>query len=122
VLLQAHQPILKQDRVYQRVLALVLTAVFVFARHTISPLRMALGLVGQDGQALDRLFRQGRFRYGRAREGQFEDSLTLRRTDAIRGSQGLPHPTQPSGLEAVRWLPNGRTSPFRRDPAGSALV
>jgi len=61
-LLQAHRSIFKQERIYQRVVALVLAELFVFARHTVSQLLMALGLVEQDWSAMYRLFSQGRFR------------------------------------------------------------
>lgn len=50
-LLQAHRKRFKQERTYQRVQALVLAEMFVFARHTVTQLLMSLGRTAQDWSA-----------------------------------------------------------------------
>ena len=43
-----HRPLFKQQRVYERVVKLVLGELFSFGRHTVTQLVLALGLGGQD--------------------------------------------------------------------------
>jgi hypothetical protein len=45
----------KQEWVYQRGVPLLLGEVFVFARHTFTPLLMALGMTDQDWNAMYRI-------------------------------------------------------------------
>ena len=59
-LLSVHRSIFKQERVYQRVVALVLGEVFTFARHTVTQLLMSLGLTAQEWSAWYRLFSRQR--------------------------------------------------------------
>lgn len=54
-LLQAHRGIFKQERTYQRVGAVVVAELFVFARHTVTQLLMSLGQTGQDWSSWYRL-------------------------------------------------------------------
>ncbi len=114
-LLQAHQPIFKQERIYQRAVALLLAEVFVFARHTITQLLMALGLVEQDWSAMYRVFSQGRFRYERASEVLFQESLKHIEVDEIYVVAGdaTQTPRNSHKVEGVSWLRNWRTPPFR---------
>ena len=51
-LLHAHRGIFKQERTYQRVVALVLAEVFVFPRHTIYAIADEFGT---DGSGLEQL-------------------------------------------------------------------
>src|SRR5262245_45551015 len=74
-LIAAHRVIFKQERIYQRVCALVLAEMFVFARHTISQLLMALGQTEQDWSAWYRLFSAHRFDYDQASEILFRQTL-----------------------------------------------
>ncbi len=67
-LLQAHRGIFKQERTYQRVVALVLAEVFVFARRTVTQLLMSLGQTEADWSSWYRLLSQRRFRYEQASE------------------------------------------------------
>ena len=114
-LLKAHRPIFKQERVYQRVMALVLAELFVFARHTTSQLLMALGLVDQDWSATYRIFSQGRFQYERASEILLEE--TLQHVEAhelyVVCGDATQTPRNSAKMEGVSWLRNLRTPPFR---------
>ena len=61
LLLEAHRPVFKQERVHRRAVALVLAEIFAFGRHTITQLLLALGVVEGDWSAWYRLFSHGRF-------------------------------------------------------------
>ena len=115
LLLQAHRVSFSQERIYQRAVALVLAEVFVFARHTVSQLLMALGWVEQDWSAMYRLFSQGRFGYERASEVVFEESL--KHVDAgdwyVVVGDTTQTPRNSEKMEGVSWLRNLRTPPFR---------
>lgn len=55
-LLAQHQPAFRQERVYWRVVGLVLGALFNFGRHTVTQGLMALGLTDSDWSGWYRLF------------------------------------------------------------------
>lgn len=65
-LLQAHHPVFRQERVFQRVALLVIAEIVVFARHTITQLLMGVGLAELDWSGWYRLFSHGRFPYDAA--------------------------------------------------------
>lgn len=113
-LLAAHRPIFQQERVYQRVIALVLAEIFVFARHTISQMLMALGLTEQDWSAMYRLFSQGRFKYDEACQAVFEESLQHVADDELYVVAGdaTQTPRSSGKMEGTGWLRNVRTPPF----------
>ena len=71
-LLEASRKLFGQERVYQRVIALALAELFVFARHTVTQLLMGLGWVDQDWSGWYRLYSEGRFPYEGASEVLFE--------------------------------------------------
>lgn len=114
-LLQEHQPVFKQERVYERAVALVLAEVFVFARHTITQLLMTLGLVEQDWSAMYRVFSQGRFQYERASAVMFQESLKHVEAGEVYVVAGdtTQTPRNSSKMEGVSWLRNLRTPAFR---------
>ncbi len=60
-LIAAHRPAFRQERPYQRAVALVFGEVFVFARHTVTQALLALGLAEADWTAWYRLFSRRRF-------------------------------------------------------------
>lgn len=114
-LLRAHRRIFKQERVYQRAVALVLAEVFVFARHTVTQLLMSLGLTGQDWSAWYRLFSQGRFRAEQASEILLAETLVHVGPEAVYVVAGDGTQTPRSGpkVEGTGWLRNLRTPPFQ---------
>jgi hypothetical protein len=67
-LLKEYRPLFKQKRTFLRVVNLLLGEIFVFARHTISQIIMALGHNDADWTAWYRLFSRGRFPYEAARD------------------------------------------------------
>lgn len=113
-LLQAHRESFKQERTYQRVVALVLAEVFVFARHTITQLLMSLGQTEQDWSSWYRLFSQGRFSYERASGVLFQETLKHVPVDVVYVVAGdaIQTPRSSRKLEGSGWLQNLRTPPF----------
>ena len=60
-LLEQHRRAFRQERIYWRVVGLVLGELFNFGRHTITQGLMALGLTEADWSGGYRLFSHGRF-------------------------------------------------------------
>jgi hypothetical protein len=114
-LLQAHRGIFKQERVYQRVVGLVVGELFVFARHTVTQLLMALGMTGQDWSAMYRIFSRGLFDYEAASQVVFGETLKhVREKDVyVVAGDGTQTPRSSRKLEGVGWLRNLRTPPFK---------
>lgn len=113
-LLQAHRSIFKQERTYQRVVAMVLAEVFVFARHTVTQLLMSLGQTEQDWSSWYRLFSQRRFCYEQASEVLFRETLRHVKVHEVYVVAGDATQTPRSSrkLEGSGWLRNLRTPPF----------
>lgn len=114
-LLQAHREIFKQERVYQRVVALVVAEIFVFARHTVTQLLMALGMTEQDWSAMYRVFSRGLFNYEAASQVLFRETLKHVRENEVYVvvGDGTQTPRSSRKLEGVGWLRNLRTPPFK---------
>ena len=113
-LLAAHRPMFKQQRVYERVVALVLGEVFAFARHTVTQLLMTLGLTDYDWSGWYRLFSQGRFNAAAACEVLLGETLRHVGVDEVYVVAGDGTQTPRSGrkLEGSGWLRNLRTPAF----------
>ncbi|MBK9121660.1 MAG: hypothetical protein IPM16_00865 [Chloroflexi bacterium] len=107
--LQAHRGIFKQERTYQRVVALMLAELFVLARHTITQLLMSLGQTETDWSSWYRVFSQRRFRYEAASEVMFEQTLRAVSAEEPCGGGGWTQtPRSSRKLEGSGWLRNGR--------------
>jgi hypothetical protein len=113
-LLEAHRPMFKQERTYQRVVALLLAEIFVFARHTVTQLLMALGLTEQDWSIWYRLYSQGRFNYDKASEILFGETVRHVGEDELYVVAGDATQTPRSSrkMEGSGWLRNLRTPTF----------
>lgn len=113
-LLQAHRPLFAQERTYQRVVALVLAEVFVFARHTVTQLLLSLGQTEADWSSWYRLFSQGRFNAEAASAVVFEQTLAHVEPDAVYvvAGDGTQTPRSSRKLEGSGWLRHLRTPPF----------
>lgn len=114
-LLQAHRSVTGQQRVFERVVALVLAEVFALSRHTVTQLLMTLGRTEQDWSAWYRLFSQRRFNIERANEQVFAESLQHVGTDTVYvvAGDGTQTARSSAKLEGVGWLRNLRTPAFR---------
>lgn len=115
VLVAAHRPAFRQQRPYQRCLALVLGHLAAFSRHTLTQLLVALGLGAVDWSGFYRLLSVPRLRY---------DVLTacfLRETLAHVpatvpyqvGLDGVQVPRSSQRLPGTSWLKAPRTPPWK---------
>jgi hypothetical protein len=110
-LLHAHRRIFKQERTYQRVVALVLAELFVFARHTVTQLLMSLGQTETDWSGWYRVWSARRFRYEQVSAVLFKETLKQVGEDEVYVVAGDATQTPRSSrkLEGAGWL---RTPPF----------
>ena len=113
-LLEAHRPAFKQERVYRRVVALVMAELFTFGRHTITQLLMALGQTEQDWSAWYRVFSRGRFVYEWVSRILFRETLRHVREEELYvvAGDGTQTPRSSRKMEGVWWLRYLRTPPF----------
>jgi hypothetical protein len=114
-LLQAHRPAFRQQRCYQRCVALVFASVFAFARHTVTQLLLALGLTEGDWSAWYRLFSAPRLDYDAlsaqlVRQTLAEVPATAPYEAVVDGVQ-LPRCSQ--RLAGTSWLKAPRTPPWK---------
>ena len=113
-LLSEYAPLFKQKRTFLRVVNLVLGEIFVFARHTISQIIMALGRNEEDWTAWYRLFSRERFPYGAARKLLL--AQVLRGYAAgdllVLAGDSTQTPRSSRKMEGSGWLRNLRTPPF----------
>ena len=113
-LIRAHRGIFKQERIYQRVLMLILAEIMVFARHTITQLLMAVGLTEHDWSAWYRLFSQGRFNYDKASDILFAETLKHVGEEEwyVVAGDATQTPRSSRQMEGSGWLRHLRTPPF----------
>ena len=113
-LIEVHRPVFKQERIYQRAIALLFGEIMVFARHTISQILLCLGLVREDWSAWYRFFSDGRFDYDKASEILFAETLKHVGEDELYvvGGDGTQTPRSSRKMEGSGWLRNMRTPPF----------
>jgi len=113
-LLEAHQRVFKQQRIYRRVIALVLGEIMVFSRHTVTQVLVALGLNEQDWSSWYRVFKQ-RFQAEPAARVLLAESLKHVGADDIYvvAGDGTQTPRSSGRMEGVGWLRNPRTPTFK---------
>ncbi|HEY7062969.1 MAG TPA: hypothetical protein VII06_15940 [Chloroflexota bacterium] len=114
-LLLAHRVTFKQERPYQRCVALVFASLFAFARHTVTQFLTALGLGAADWSAWYRLFSAPRLDY-EALSGQF-----LRETLAhipvaapfVAAVDGVQLPRHSRTMPGTGWLKAPRSPAWK---------
>jgi len=113
-LLVASRLVFGQERVYARVVALVVGEIMVFARHTVTQLLMTLGLTEQDWSAWYRLFSEGRFDAEAASRVLVKETLAHVAADEVYvvAGDGTQTPRSSRKIEGTGWLRNLRTPPF----------
>lgn len=113
-IIQNHRDIFNQERVYQRVVALLLAEIFVFARHTVTQLIMSLGMTEQDWSGWYRLFSHKRFNYESASKILFQETLKHVGVNEVYvvGGDATQTPRSSRKMEGSGWLRNLRTPPF----------
>lgn len=114
-LLHAHRGVFKQERTYQRVVALVEAEIFALARHTVTQLLMCLGQTEADWSIWYRLFSQRRFDYNQASEVLMSETLNHVGEEAVYVvvGDGTQTPRSSRKLEGSGWLRNLRTPRFK---------
>ena len=115
-LIKAHRPIFKQERIYQRVSALLFAEIIVFARHTITQMLMSLGQTEGDWSSWYRLFSQRRFPYEQACEVMFQETLKHVGEHELYVVAGDGTQTRRSSrkMEGAHWLHNPQSPVFKR--------
>jgi DDE superfamily endonuclease len=113
-LLSEYRPLFKQKRTFLRVMSLVLGEIFVFARHTISQIIMALGRKEEDWTAWYRVFSHERFPYEAFRKLLLRQVLSGYKSGDLLVVAGDSSQTPRSSrkMEGSGWLRNLRTPPF----------
>jgi len=114
-IIEAHRTIFNQERTYKRIEALLMAELFVFGRHTITQLLMALGQTVQDWSAWYRIFVEGRFNYEQASAVLLSETLKQVEEDALYVVAGDSTQTPRSSrkMEGSGWLRNLRTPRFK---------
>lgn len=115
-LLQAHRHLFGQERVFQRVVMLLVAELIVFARHTVTQLLMGIGHTETDWSSWYRLFSQGRFPYDQASAVLLEESLKHVGPEELYVVAGDGTQTRRSSrkIEGAHWLHNPQSPVFKR--------
>lgn len=114
-LLEAQRSMFRQERIFLRVISLLLGEVFVFARHTMTQSLLALGLTDVDWSAWYRLFSRGRFRPVLAAAGVLRATLAEVAAEGpyVIGVDGVQVPRQSQKMPGTSWLKASGTAPFQ---------
>lgn len=115
-LLQAHRPLFRQERVFQRVALLAVAEIVVFARHTLTQLLMSIGQTERDWSSWYRLFNRRRFPYDAASAVLLKETLQHVGPDELYVVAGDGTQTRRSSLkmEGSHWLHNPQSPVFKR--------
>jgi len=115
-LLELHRPIFRQQRVFNRAVALVLAELFTFARHTVTQLLLSLGLTDADWSGWYRLFSAQRFDERQAGGVMLQAVLAevAESEPFVTGMDGFQVPRTSKQMAGTSWLPALVTAPFRK--------
>jgi hypothetical protein len=115
-LLQAHRPLFRQERVFQRVALLVIAEVVVFARHTVTQLLLGLGLTQVDWSCWYRLFSRSRFPYDEACAVMVAETVRHVAPEApyVVAGDGTQTRRSSRQMEGAHWLHNPQSPVFKR--------
>lgn len=113
-LVAAHRPAFRQERTYQRGLALLLGWLGAFGRHTITGVLLALGLGHADWTAWHRLFSRGRVDYERLSAGLLAQTLPLAPVTEpyVVGLDATQIPRHSRSMPGTTWLRHPGTAVF----------
>ncbi|MDX1269436.1 MAG: transposase, partial [Oceanisphaera sp.] len=114
-LLAAHRPAFRQERTYQRAVALVFGELFSFARHTVTQALLALGLTDADWSAWYRLFSRPRFVEETLANCLLAETLAHAPADQpyVVVPDGVQLPRSSRTMPGTSWLKAPRTPVFR---------
>lgn len=104
-----------QERVFNRILALVMAELFAFGRHTITQLLLTLGLIDEDWSAWYRLFSQGRFDEEKTAEIMMGEMVAeVAETDPfVVGVDGFHVPRCSQKMPGTGWMKGLQTAAFK---------
>lgn len=113
--LEAHRRAFRQERIYKRVVAMVIGELFAFGRHTITQVLLVLGLTEGDWSAWYRLFSQERFEMDELSRILFEQTLEHVAEDEVyvSGVDGVQVPRCSKKMPGTGWLKAPRTPVFK---------
>lgn len=113
-LLEAYRSMFKQERVFIRVFSLLLSELFVFARHTVTQGLLALGLNDADWTAWYRLFSRERFDPGKAADILFTQTLqhVEEQEQYTIGVDTTQVPRSSMKMPGTSWVKASGTAPF----------
>lgn len=115
-LLAAHRAAFRQERPYQRAVALVYGELFAFARHTVTQVLLALGLSEADWTAFYRLFSRRRFEEAALTGCLFKETLPHSdpATPYVTGIDGTQIERTSQHMPGSSWLRAPRTPVFKK--------
>jgi hypothetical protein len=113
-LLAAHRPAFRQERPYQRSVALLVGWLCAFGRHTITQVLLALGLGEADWTAFYRLFSRQRIDYERLTATLLEQTLALSAPQEpyLGGVDATQIPRHSRTMPGTSWLRHPGTAIF----------
>jgi DDE superfamily endonuclease len=114
-LLAAHRPAVHQARCFDRLRALVLGHLCTAARHTLTQVLLALGLVDADWSAFYRLFSHARLDYDVLTRCFVQQTLAQIPPEEpyLAVVDGVQLPRSSQRMPGTSWLKNPRTPPFK---------
>lgn len=114
-LLERHRVAFGQERVYWRVVGMVLGEIFNFGRHTVTQGLMALGITDGDWSGWYRLFSQGRYEERKVAKVFFRETLEHTRIEEpyVVGVDGVQIPRSSLRMPGTSWLKAPRTPVFK---------
>jgi DDE superfamily endonuclease len=114
-LLAAHRPAVRQSRCFERLRAVVLGHLCTAARHTLTQVLLALGLVDADWTAFYRLFSQPRLDYGLLTRCFVHQTLAQIPQEGpyVVTVDGVQVPRSSRRMPGTSWLKNPRRPPFK---------
>jgi len=115
-LIEAHRPVFKQERSYQRMIGMILGEVFNFGRHTITQSLLGLGMLEGDWSAWYRLFSQPRFEEEGLNARLFAETVSGTQADEpyVIAVDGTPVIRSGLKMPGTCWLKSPHTPAFRR--------
>ena len=113
-LLEAHRPACRQERPFQRLVALALGAVCALGRHTITQLLIVLGLTEADWSGFYRLFNVPRLDYDRLCQCFLRQTVEHVPTAQpyVVALDGVQIARQSRTMPGTSWLKDPHTPPF----------
>lgn len=114
-LLESHRAAFGQERIYWRVVGMVLGEVFNFGRHTVTQGLMALGMIDGDWSSWYRLFSKGRYEERKVAKVFFRETLehTSVTEPYVVGVDGVQIPRSSLRMPGTSWLKAPRTPVFK---------